>query len=161
LAGLCIELGIRALARMPEVAQAPPWLISLPWAQSERVGRALYTWTALLALFGWASVTLARPRRWLPWCREAIFPCYILHQTVLILLLHVLRPLQLGPWLEPALVLAGTLLGCAALYALLIRRVHWLRPLFGLPTQRRRLQQADTTAAAAAATGLRSPTHYT
>ncbi len=133
LAGLCIELGIRALGRLPGLDDVPGWVIGLPWAPAERVGRALYTWTALLALLGWAQVWLAAPRRWVRWAREAVFPCYILHQTLLILLLYWLRSLQLGPWLEPALVLSGTVLGCALLYEGVIRRVRWLRPLFGLP----------------------------
>lgn len=132
LIGVTVELGIRALARMPEVADLPSWLLSLPWAQTERVGRALYTWCALLAIFGWAQVVLSRPWRGLGYCREAVFSWYILHQTVLIGLLYALRPLQLGPWLEPALVLAGTVAGCLLIHELLVRRVRWLRPLFGL-----------------------------
>jgi len=51
---------------------------------------------------------------------------------VLIVLLYALRPLQLGPWLEPALLVAGTVGGCLLIHELLIRRVRWLRPLFGL-----------------------------
>ncbi len=130
--GLCLELGIRALARLPDVGNVDPWILALPWAQTERVGRALYTWCMLLALFGWARVLLARPWPGQAYCREAVFSWYILHQTVLIVLLYALRPLQLGPWLEPALLVAGTVGGCLLIHELLIRRVRWLRPLFGL-----------------------------
>ncbi|MCF5992844.1 acyltransferase, partial [Xanthomonas perforans] len=35
-------------------------------------------------------------------------------------------------WLEPALVIAATVIGCLALHEYVIRRVRWLRPLFGL-----------------------------
>ncbi|HEL3864626.1 TPA: acyltransferase family protein [Stenotrophomonas maltophilia] len=130
--GLLVELGIRALGRMPDLDQLDPWVLSLPWAQTERVGRALYTWCALLAMFGWARVLLDQPWRGLDYCREAVFSWYSLHQTVLIVLLYWLRPLQLGPWLEPALLVAGTVAGCLLIHELLIRRVRWLRPLFGL-----------------------------
>jgi hypothetical protein len=34
--------------------------------------------------------------------------------------------------MEPALLLAGTVGGCLLIHELLIRRVRWLRPLFGL-----------------------------
>jgi len=73
-------------------------------------------------------------RHWpgLAYCREAVFSWYILHQTVLIVLLYALRPLQLGPWLEPALLVAGTIGACLLIHELLIRRTRWLRPLFGL-----------------------------
>ncbi len=136
LAGVSVELGIRALGRMPTLHGVDPWLLSLPWAQAERLGRALYTWTALLAIFGWARAWLDRPFRWLPHAREAVFSVYILHQTVLILLLYGLRPLQLGPVAEPLLVLAGTFAGSLLLHELLIRRSTVLRPLFGLPANR-------------------------
>jgi len=130
--GLCLELGIRALARLPHVGDVDAWVLALPWGQTERIGRALYTWCMLLALFGWARVLLSRPWPGQGYCREAVFSWYILHQTLLIALLYALRPLQLGPWLEPALLVAGTISGCLLIHELLIRRVRWLRPLFGL-----------------------------
>ena len=130
--GLSLELGIRALARLPHVGDLDAWVLALPWAQTERVGRALYTWCMLLTLFGWARVLLDRHWPGLAYCREAVFSWYILHQTVLIVLLYALRPLQLGPWLEPALLVAGTIGGCLLIHELLIRRTRWLRPLFGL-----------------------------
>ena len=137
LIGMSVELGIRALGRIPGVEGLDPWLLALPWATTERLARALYTWTALLALFGWARAWLDRPFRWLPYAREAVFCIYILHQTVLILLLYALRPLALGPWLEPLLVLGGTFALCLLLHEGLIRRSALLRPLFGVQPPRR------------------------
>lgn len=46
--------------------------------------------------------------------------------------LYWLMPLQLNAWLEPALVIAATVIGRLALHEYVIRRVRWLRPLFGL-----------------------------
>lgn len=59
-------------------------------------------------------------------------PWYILHQSLIIVMLYWLMPLQLNAWLEPALVIAATVIGCLALHESVIRRVRWLRPLFGL-----------------------------
>lgn len=67
-----------------------------------------------------------------PTCAEAIYPWYVLHQSLMIAVLFWLKPMQLGPWMEPALVLLGTVGGCLLLHELLIRRSRWLRPLFGL-----------------------------
>lgn len=128
---ISVELGIRALGRLPGLEEVPEWLLGLPWAQTERIARAIYIWSALLAIFGWARAWLDRPFAWLPYASSAVFCWYILHQTVLIVLLHWLRPLQLGAWQEPLLVLVGTIVGCALLYEG-IRRIAWLQPLFGV-----------------------------
>src|SRR3546814_6947621 len=98
----------------------------------ERIARAAYTWTALLAIFGWGQVLLDRRFRWLPYCTEAVFPWYILHQSLIVPLAFWLAPMQLGPVVEPALVLGGTIGGCLLLHELVIRRTPLLRPLFGL-----------------------------
>ncbi|HSH89122.1 MAG TPA: acyltransferase family protein, partial [Ramlibacter sp.] len=91
----------------------------------------LYLWSALVAILGWAHLKLNRPWPWLQWANESVYPWYMLHQTVIIVLVVWLAPLQLDPWLEPALLVFGTLAGCWAITAL-VRRTPWLRPLFGL-----------------------------
>jgi hypothetical protein len=55
-----------------------------------------------------------------------------LHQSLIVLLAYWLIPLKVGPVLEPALILAGTIAGCWALHVGVIARVAWLRPLFGM-----------------------------
>jgi len=92
----------------------------------------VYSWGMLLTLLGWGKHCLDRPFPWLPYCTEAIYPWYVLHQSLMIAVLFWLKPMQLGPWMEPALVLLGTVGGCLLLHELLIRRSRWLRPLFGL-----------------------------
>lgn len=93
-----------------------------------------------VAILGWAHRTLNRPWRWLPWANESVYPWYMLHQTLIIVLAFWLAPLQLGPVLEPALLLVGTILGCWGITEG-VRRSAWLRPLFGL---KRRTQRGDT-----------------
>ncbi|MET3652247.1 acyltransferase family protein [Dyella japonica] len=109
-----------------------------------RVLRFLYMWSAIAAVLGWGHQYLNRPFRWLPYAREAVFPWYILHQSVMLALAYVLIPLKLGAVWEPALLLLGTVAGCAALHELVIRRTRWLRPLFGLDA-RPRAPRLETT----------------
>jgi peptidoglycan/LPS O-acetylase OafA/YrhL len=106
---------------------APPWQVDVIWTL-----RNAYIWLALCAILGWAKACLDRPLRWLPWANEAVYPWYVLHQSLILLLAYWLLPLQLGPVLEPLLVLAGTVAGCWLLHEFVIRRVRWLRPCFGL-----------------------------
>lgn len=91
-----------------------------------------YTWIAIVAVLGWGHALLNRPFRWLAYAREAVYPWYVLHQSLLLLFAWQLLPRGLGPIAEPALLLLGTIGGCALLHEYLIRRTRWLRPLFGL-----------------------------
>ncbi len=100
-----------------------------------RALRWSYCWLALAAVLGWGHQLLNRPFRWLPYATEAVFPWYMLHQTLIVGLAYLLIPLRFGPVLEPALLVMGTVAGCALLHECLIRRSPWLRPLFGLAMQ--------------------------
>jgi hypothetical protein len=102
-----------------------------------RALHVFYAWSAIAAVLGWGHQYLNRPFRWLPYAREAVFPWYILHQSVLLAMAYWLIPLKLGAVWEPTLVLLGTVGGCAALHELVIRRTRWLRPLFGLDAKPR------------------------
>ena len=130
--GIGIELGLRWAGRHLPPGPLPEWARHVPWSGIEDVASAAYTWFALLAIFGWGRTWLDRPFRWLPYCTEAVFPWYVLHQTLTIVLAYRLSSLQLGPVVEPLLVVGGTIAGCLLLHELVIRRSAWLRPLFGL-----------------------------
>lgn len=132
LAVLCIgtELGLKA-AGQHHLEVHGLWA-RLPWAAIERIARAGYSWTALLAIFGWGQVWLNRPFRWLPYCTEAVYPWYMLHQSVMIPLALWLMSMRLGPVLEPLFVVLGTVAGCLLLHEFVVRRIGWLRPCFGL-----------------------------
>lgn len=102
-----------------------------------RTLRNFYIWLALSAILGWAKACLDRPFRWLPWANEAVYPWYVLHQSLIILIAYWLLPLRLGPIAEPVAVFGGTIAGCWLLHEFVIRRVGWLRPCFGLKTAAR------------------------
>lgn len=110
--------------------------------------RNLYMWLAICAILGWSHTLLNKPFAWLPWARQAVFPWYILHQSAIVLLAYWLVPLKLGPVLEPLLILAGTVATCWLGTSLLISKINWLRPCFGLPARPRQGVAADTALAA-------------
>ncbi|NUS61032.1 MAG: acyltransferase family protein [Lysobacter sp.] len=116
-----------ALALPEDVGDA---MQSLIW-----ILRNLYIWWMLCAILGYGRAYLNRPFRWLPWANEAVYPWYMLHQSLIVAFAYWLLPMHLGPIVEPALVLIGTVAGCALLHAV-IRRSAVLRPLFGLKRRR-------------------------
>ena len=107
--------------------------------------RALYMALAMFTVLAWGRHFLSRPFCWLPKAAEAVFPWYILHQTIIVGLVFALSPLDLGPVLEPVLVLVGTFGGCWLLHDRVISRVALLRPLFGL---KRKARESEASACA-------------
>ncbi|WP_346839655.1 acyltransferase family protein [Microbulbifer sp. SAOS-129_SWC] len=89
-------------------------------------------WCWILAVLAWGHQLLNRPFRWLPYANEAVFPWYILHQSITVTAGYYLAQRNLGPVLEPLLLLTATVGGCLLLHELVIRRTPLLRPLFGL-----------------------------
>ena len=92
----------------------------------------LNRWLWIVTVLGWGHHLLNRPMRWLPYATQAVYPWYILHQTIIVVVGVNLSKLALGPIVEPVLLLALTIGGCFAIYEFVIRRVPVLRPLFGV-----------------------------
>jgi len=95
-------------------------------------------WGALLAAIGFAHRHLTHDGPARRWLTDAVFPVYLLHQTLIVVLAMAWRPLGLPPAVEGPLLVAATLLLGAAGYRV-VRRLGGLRPWFGL----KRLPAAD------------------
>jgi len=92
----------------------------------------LNAWLWIVTVLAWGHFYLNRPMKWLPYATEAVYPWYILHQTIIVVVGFNLSKLQLGPFVEPVLVLLATIGGCLFLHEFVIRRTTILRPFFGL-----------------------------
>jgi hypothetical protein len=88
-------------------------------------------WCAIVAVIGFARRYLNQDNRARRYLTDAVFPVYVLHQTFTILLARAVAPAQLTPGFEATLLIFGTFGLCFATYEG-VRRVRWLRPLFGL-----------------------------
>ena len=121
----CFALYLAGIRLLPDAAPTAMWWVV-------HALRYAYLWTAICAVLGWGHAYLDRPFGWLPYAREAVYPWYVLHQSLLLLFAWRLMPLGLGPVVEPLLIVLATVAGCALLHECVIRRVRWLRPLFGL-----------------------------
>ena len=96
-----------------------------------RIDRVVFTWSIILTLVGLARRFLngdGPVRRYLT---EAIFPYYILHQTITVVAGYTLTGFGLGVWAEFVLLVVITFAGCALGYEL-VRRIAVLRPVMGL-----------------------------
>jgi hypothetical protein len=102
--------------------------------QNQLIGLITYLnrWLWIITVLGWGHHLLNKPMKWLPYATEAVYPWYILHQTIILVVGYNLAQLQLGLFVESLLVLLATIGGCLVLHEFVIRRVGFLRPLFGL-----------------------------
>lgn len=97
---------------------------------------AVLQWCAILAVLGFARRLQPVDSPALRYLSQAVFPIYILHQSLIIVIAWQLRPLALAPVVEGPVLLLTTLAGCFAGYEL-VRRIPLLRPLFGLKRRQR------------------------
>ncbi len=107
------------------------------------VSFATLQWAAIVAALGFARVHLERDGAARRYLTDAVFPVYVVHQTVIILLARALAPYGLAPAAEAALLAAATFAACLACYEA-VRRVPALRPWFGLSGARRVASEAAT-----------------
>jgi glucans biosynthesis protein C len=118
-----------------------PWhgLSASSIAPLTRLAHAVDSWAMLAAVLGFAHHHLAaadtRLRRYLT---LAVFPFYLIHQTIIILTWYALAPMHLPLMVEASLIVVTTAVGCLLFYEM-AQRVGPLRPLFGLsPSTARR-----------------------
>jgi glucans biosynthesis protein C len=96
--------------------------------------RAVYgaeQWVAIAAVLGFAHRHLCFDSALRRYLTAAIFPVYILHQTVIVVVAHALQPAHLYPPVEAFLLVMVTVATCFLGYEA-VRRLRWVRPLFGL-----------------------------
>jgi peptidoglycan/LPS O-acetylase OafA/YrhL len=86
----------------------------------------------MLAILGFGAVYLNRPSRTLGYLSRAVYPVYIVHLPVQFVIAYFLLPRPLPAAGKLVVMLAGTFGLCFLLYELVLRRVKWIRPLFGM-----------------------------
>lgn len=100
----------------------------------DRGARVAMAWAMILVLFHVAETWWNRDHKWRKPLAEAVFPFYLVHHPVIVLIAWYSLPLDLSAGAEFALLLGGTVAACAATY-LIGRRINWLRPLIGLASK--------------------------
>jgi len=91
----------------------------------------------LMAVLGYAKVYLNKTNKFLQWANESVYPLYILHQTVELVIAYFIIRMDLGIIPKFLLVVAGTFGISIGIYELFIKRFNFMRVLFGLKTVKR------------------------
>ncbi|UVO51253.1 acyltransferase family protein [Sphingomonas sp. SUN019] len=102
-----------------------------PWGRIFSIARGVEGWAAIAALIGIAETFLNRDHPARAMLTEAVFPFYIIHQTIIVMVAYWLIPAALPPFVNFAVLIVATVAGCWAFY-LIGRAIPWARPLIGL-----------------------------
>jgi len=85
----------------------------------------------VLTVFAIGFKYFNRKSKSLGYLNEAVYPFYILHQSIIVVAGYQLSQFALGPVWEPILLILITIIACFAGFELILR-VELLRPFFGL-----------------------------
>ncbi|MEC7771855.1 MAG: acyltransferase family protein [Bacteroidota bacterium] len=86
----------------------------------------------IFGVFGLGYRYLNKPHRILGYLSQAAYPVYIIHMFVMYFGALLILPLKIDPWIQLLAIIVFTFAVCYLIYEFLIRRIWFLRPLFGL-----------------------------
>lgn len=92
-------------------------------------------WLVIVGLLGLGRRLLNRPSRALAYLGEGSYPVYILHQTVIVVLAFYVVGLDITLWAQWAVLLVSSVAVTFVCYDG-VRRIGWLRYLFGMRPHR-------------------------
>ncbi len=105
---------------------------SHPLTAIYRSGFVMLAYAAVFGLVGYGKKYLNRPSRILEYANPAVYPFYILHQTVIVILAFYVVQVNESILSKYLFIAGGTLLISLGLYHLVIMRISILRFLFGM-----------------------------
>lgn len=86
----------------------------------------------IMAAFGFAYKYLNLPGKILSYLSQAAYPVYIIHMVFLYLGSYFIMPLDIPATLKFTIIMISTFSGSLLIYEIFIRRITFIRPLFGL-----------------------------
>ncbi len=94
--------------------------------------KILNMWSWIFAVLGFSAKYLNKESHLIKYRNQAVYPFYILHQTITIIIGYFLMEVSMHYSIKILIMVVGTFGGCWIVYEYVIRRISWLRPLFGL-----------------------------
>ena len=86
----------------------------------------------IVAIFGYGAKYLNQKSNLLTYCNTAVYPFYILHQTITVGMGYYMMNWQASFAVKFLILATGTFFFSWLLYEFIIKRINFLRPLFGL-----------------------------
>ena len=93
---------------------------------------AIESFNWIIVVFAFAARHLNKPSKKLSYLSVAVYPVYILHMPLQLALSLLIIPLDIPAFLKLILMVTLILFSSLFLYEFIIKRIFFLRPLFGL-----------------------------
>lgn len=111
----------------------------------ENIADSVMAWSMTVALLGFAETLFNRDHRWRIPLSRAVFPAYLVHQTVIILVGYWLLPLQLNGVLAYIIIVTAVITASWVIY-FIAARSRWVGLVFGMPMKTQAIQSTPATA---------------
>ncbi len=95
------------------------------------LAKTINFWSWMLVIFGCGAVYLNKSSALLTYCNTAVYPFYIVHQTITVILAYFLYQTELDFWVKFGILTVWTFLLSSLIYEV-VRRIQFLRLVFGL-----------------------------
>ncbi|VXB58429.1 Glucan biosynthesis protein [Flavobacterium sp. 9AF] len=89
-------------------------------------------WSWLLTFFGIAAIYLNKKSKIIAYCNTAVYPFYILHQTVIVVMAYYIKDAEWNLFTKFIFLVATTFLICFILYHFIIRKIRILQFVMGV-----------------------------
>jgi hypothetical protein len=129
---LAIGVGVYAILYAVFIGGAVRPVIAADLRPAYALASALNTMAWLFAILGFAHRHLIRRPAFLGEATDAVYPFYLLHQTVTVIAVYWLLTMGVPPVVGFFAAVIATFCGTWAIYAGLVRPWRWVRPLFGM-----------------------------
>lgn len=129
---LSLGLGLISYAVLLAVFLSPEGLLPIGRDLAWDISGMIVKWSWIALIIGFARKYLNHTNSTLKYCNSIVYPFFILHQTVIIVLGFYVIDWGMSGVLEFLTIVIGTFVICGLLYELVIKKINILRLLFGL-----------------------------
>jgi len=112
--------------------------INLLW----QFNKIILTWAWIIAIIGYGQKYLNKNHPILKPANEAVYPFYILHQTVIILIAFPLTNVETGVFSKFIILSVLSLIATIGIYLIFVRPFNFMRFLFGMKPRKKKLERA-------------------
>jgi glucan biosynthesis protein C len=122
------------------------WRLEMPKEQGPNLDiygvlNSIEIWCIILAILGFAKTNLNFTNRFLQFANQAVYPFYILHQTLIVAAGYYVVKLNVSIWIKLVLLIIITFLTLYIIYRFLIRPFILTRILFGVKLKSKRQKE--------------------